>query len=70
VACFARGGPTLERARPPAKEHTPLLEAHFRDLLYRVELESPAEPPDANGEQPRPVTAVEDVLELSEKALR
>lgn len=62
------GYAALERLRETAQENAPFFEANLHDLLDGVEVEPPAHPPAANGEEARPVTLVEDILERAHAA--
>jgi hypothetical protein len=64
------GGPAFQRTWEAAQKNAPLLEADLGDLLDGIEVESPAHPPGADGEEARPVPFVEDVLERPDAAFR
>ena len=65
-----RGRSSFQGTRPAAQQYALVLEVHLGDVFHGEELEAPAETPDANGEQPWPVSGVKDLLESADVALR
>ena len=64
-----RSQAAFERLRETAQENAPLSEADLGDFLDGIELEPPAHPSGADGEEARPVPLVEDVLERAHAAI-